>query len=62
MIKNIASVKTNNVINTVLLVIIYLLLLVVICVDCYFYYTKYRQKKHLLPFQETTIKLDIKNV
>ena len=35
-----------------------MLLLFVICVSCYFYYTKYRPKqKHLLPFNDTSIKL-----
>ena len=61
--KNVACVKINCLIQTISLVIICLLLLIVICVSCYFYYTKHWPKqKHLLPFQDTSIKLDIKNV
>ena len=61
--KKVAYAKSNYFIYTILLEITYLLLLVVICVSCYFYYTKYQPKqKYLLPFQDTSIKLNIKNI
>ena len=56
--KIVAFEKSNLLIHIISLVIICLLLLFVICVSCYFYHTKYRPKqKHLLPFNETSIKL-----
>ena len=61
--KNVAYAKSNSIIHTILLVITCLLLLVVICINCYFYYAKYRPKqKDLSPLQYTSIKLDIKNI
>ena len=61
--KKVAYAKSNYFIYTILLEITYLLLLVVICVSYYFYYTKYQPKqKYLLPFQDTSIKLNIKNI
>ena len=55
--------KSNYLIHTISLAIICFLLLVFICVGCYFYYTKYQPKqKHFLAFQDTSIKLDIKNM
>ena len=56
--KKVAFEKSNPLIHTISLVITCLLLLFVICVCCYFYYTKYRPKqKHLLPFNDISIKL-----
>ena len=53
------NVKNNCLINAISLIVIYLLLIDVSCVSCYFYYTKYRSKqKHLLPYNNTSIKLD----
>ena len=56
--KKVAFEKSNPLIHIISLIITCLLLLFVICVSCYFYYTKYRPKqKHLLPFNDTSIKL-----
>ena len=52
--------KGNHLIRTISLVTISFLLQVVICASCYFYYTKHQPiKKHLLPFNDTIIKLKI---
>ena len=61
--KRAAYAKSICLIHTKSLVIICLFWLVVIYVSCYFYYTKYRsEQQHLLTFQNTSIRLDIKNI
>ena len=56
-----ACPKKNYFINVTSLPIIYLLLFAVICAGCYFYYTKYQAKqKHVIPFQDVKINLEIK--